>query len=299
MSTNIYEKWSGAAIAKFIISIVALLFSLVPIIGVIMGLVAVGILISAVNNIRKHKVKGKSRTLTIAAIIISGAAIASTTLGHMGYYYLAKNIYQVGLDEQQKLIDEELNIYEDPTDDPVDPVDPDDPFGLNDDPFADIDKEDDPVVISVKAGPPTCPSGANGFIPGDSNAPPGRSPTQYSPPKLIGPWGNEATFSCSYKRDTGEREYEGDIIFENAILQADYQTTGSYGARPAWAQESYCTGSTDARGAYTDAYSSSHVIKVAYSARSGWDNANIAADMRPMALELIAQIEDAPYAIKC
>jgi len=240
----------------------------------------------AIRNIKKYKMKG--RKLAIASMIITISAIAFTTLAHMGYYRIAQEIYETE-ENRQKMIEEWM---EDQPHEETITID-------DEDVRIDEDELDDGTSDTIKAGPPTCPSGANGFSLGSSTAPPGTSPVDYQPPRLIDSWGNEAIFSCSYKRDTGEREYEGDIIWEDASIQAQYQTTGSFSDRPEWGKDDYCTGNTVPRGGHTYAHSSSHVIQVSYSARSGWDSANIAPDTRPMALELIEQIENAPYAIAC
>ena len=96
----------------------------------------------------------------------------------------------------------------------------------------------EPKTVKVKAGQPTCPSGSGGFFLGKTYGPPGADPTQFVPPKYIGPWGEEASISCEYMRDSGEREYEGEIIYDDGFVQVEYQTSGTFEARPGWATES-------------------------------------------------------------
>ena len=265
------QKNSVMAIVGLIISIIAVLFFWVPIFGLILAITAVIITVIAIRNVGKYQLGG--RGLAIAGIIIGVIALLLTVVVHFGFYALFIRFEE---EQRQDLLDD-LND----TDDPI---------------IDDPGKKKIVEPFSVKLGPPKCPPGTGGYVLGSSTAPPGSSPSQFSPPKLIGPWGDEATFSCSYKRDTGEGD--GEIIYEDAYVEINYQTSGSFSARPAWAREDYCSGKTTERRAYNDEFSPYYVAKVTYSTISSWPTDSY-DQMRTVAVDLMAQVQEAPYAIKC
>ncbi len=176
------------------------------------------------------------------------------------------------------------------------------------------EKQSEPVKIVVKdkpknkdnlqvvSGAPSCPKGNGGFTLGSPDI--DKKPEKYIPPYLIGSWGNEAYLFCDYMRNTGKKEYDGSVIYETAFLSAQYQTSGTFEARPDWARESYCTGTNNKRynnqqyEGNDDIYSGSHVSRIIYSAVS-YDNKDISEIMKTMADTLASQIETTPYAITC
>ncbi len=158
-----------------------------------------------------------------------------------------------------------------------------------------------PDTVSVKPGPPTCPSSSGGFSLGTlgrSHVP--GNPVVFIPPKYIGAWGEEAYLYCIYMRDSGEREYDGAIIYDDAGVQVEYQTSGTFEARPDWARESYCSGKTNLRdsGVHQDIFRLSYVIKTTIPMETA-SHANIYSEMKAVADDIINQIEQAPYAISC
>ena len=169
-----------------------------------------------------------------------------------------------------------------------------------------------PSTVSVKPGPPRCPSGSGDFFLGKARLSssggkyinvidPGE---MFIPPKYVNAWGEEATIFCSYLRDSGEKEWDGLeyglIIYEDASVQVDYQTSDTFEARPDWARESYCSGKTNVRqdGIYQDMFRSSHVIKATFATKTGLGK-DASSEMKAVADDIISQIEQAPYAIRC
>jgi hypothetical protein len=143
-----------------------------------------------------------------------------------------------------------------------------------------------------KQGSPDCPD-LSSFVKGDVY---GGSVTMFIPPKLIGPWGQEAQLFCNYMRDTGQREFEGEPIFEGVSLEIIYQTTGSFEDRPGWAQELYCQGKINDRERYIDKYSMTHVTKVTYTPQTSWEN-DVTVELSLAADELLKDAEQ--YAVRC
>ena len=170
-----------------------------------------------------------------------------------------------------------------------------------------------PSAVSVKPGPPTCPSGSGDFFLGKARLSlsegkyinvidPGE---MFLPPKYVNAWGEEATIFCSYLRDSGEKEWDGLeyglIIYDDASVQVNYQTSGTFEARPDWARESYCSGKTNVRDNdefHQDIFPSSYVIKATMAIKTSYEK-DISSEMKAVADDLISQIEQAPYAISC
>ena len=126
------------------------------------------------------------------------------------------------------------------------------------------------------------------------------NPVIFIPPKYIGAWGEEVYFSCTYMGDSGEREYDGEIIYDDALVQVDYQTSGTFEARPDWAKGLYCSGKTNVREeGYLETFGSSHVIKTTSTTGDGYGREYASSEMKAVADDIISQIEQAPYAISC
>jgi len=164
------------------------------------------------------------------------------------------------------------------------------------------------------SGAPLCPPGTGGFTLGSPIS--NKVVEQYLPPRLIGSWGNEANLGCWYMRDSGQKESDGSVIYEEVILSAQYQTSGTFEARPTWARELYCIGGTNRQHGqinnplekegydiqldetHYDLYSSSHVSRIIYPVVT-FQHRDISFIMKTMADILAREIETTPYAIRC
>jgi len=153
---------------------------------------------------------------------------------------------------------------------------------------------DDPVASQDGSGV-SCPT-VSGFSPGDAYDPNLQNAESRVDARLIGPWGSEYQLFCNYYREFGT-DFDGNPEYESAILIAEFQVDGSFESRPEWAKESYCQGLDNPRGAYTDIFSSTHVVKVTYTTITGYES-DISSELRVAAEALLSQIESG-FAISC